>query len=97
MKLEEVKKYSDPDVVFRKANKLFDEPFEFNISTRKNKKYMIKGDFTDNKWVHFGQMLYEDYTKHKDKERREKFLNRNRSWANKDKGSPAYLSYYLLW
>ena len=47
--------------------------------------------------VHFGQMSYEDYTKHKDDTRRKKFRDRNHKWANAEKYTPAFLSYYLLW
>lgn len=47
--------------------------------------------------IHFGQWEMEDFTKHKDKERREKFKNRNKKWATATKWSPAFLSYYILW
>ena len=58
---------------------------------------MIRGDFTDNRWVHFGQMCMEDYTRHKDDYRRELFKNRNRKWQDRPQSSPAYLSYFALW
>jgi hypothetical protein len=45
-------------------------------STRKNKKYAIYDDI-HNKMVSFGQMEYEDYTKHHDKERRKNYLTRS--------------------
>ena len=32
--------------------------------------------YDGHKWVHFGQMGYEDFTKHKDLKRREKYLTR---------------------
>jgi len=51
----------------------------------------------EGKKVHFGSLLYQDYTKHKDKKRRENFRNRNKRWADADKYTPAHLSYYLLW
>lgn len=90
-------KYSNPDIVNEKANELIDEPFELKISTRKNKKYMIRSNFTNNKWVHFGMMGYEDYTKHNDLNRRMNFLKRNNKWSNNPINSPSFLSYYLLW
>ena len=34
---------------------------------------------------YIGSLLYEDYTKHKDKKRRDSFRNRNRRWADADK------------
>ena len=54
----------------------------------------------DGKKIHFGSLLYQDYTKHKDKKRRESSLKR----ASKIKGnwkqnpfSPNMLSIVLLW
>jgi hypothetical protein len=51
----------------------------------------------DNKWVHFGQIPFNDYTKHGDDDRRKRFRVRNSKWANAKKYSPAWLSYHLLW
>lgn len=95
-KEEDIKLYSNPDKVYKDAKKLYGKDIEFDISIRKDKKYMIKIPNT-NKWVHFGQMNYEDYTKHKDIERRNKFRIRNHKWANADIYSPAYMAYHLLW
>ncbi len=47
--------------------------------------------------VHFGQMGYEDATKHYDLNRINRFKKRNWKWRNAPKYSPAYLSWYLLW
>lgn len=94
------KKYSNPDLVFEKLEDYFkiDPNLEYNISTRKNKKYMVKGDFTDNKYVHFGAYPnYEDYTFHKDFKRRANFKARNFKWFQKDINTPAFLSYVILW
>jgi hypothetical protein len=63
-------------------------------SSRKDKKYMI---FDGNKMIHFGQMFYEDATKHHDKRRILNFRNRNSKWANAPIYSAAWLSYNLLW
>ena len=49
------------------------------------------------KWIHFGEMGMEDFTKHNDKQRRRNFKQRNRGWKHHDKYSPAYMSYYLTW
>ncbi len=35
-----------------------------------------------NKYIHFGEWSFEDYTKHKDKKRRDEFLKRNHKWKN---------------
>jgi hypothetical protein len=49
------------------------------------------------KLVHFGQMGYEDYTKHKDNKRRDNFKKRNIKWSYAQKYTPAWLSFWLLW
>ena len=84
----------------KKVNKLsriiYERPVE--PSTRKNKKYMIMND--DNKYVHFGDSRYEDFTKHQDKERLKNYLSRaskiKGNWRN-NKYSPNNLSINLLW
>ena len=65
------------------------------ISTRKNKKYMVKKP--DGKMIHFGEIGYQDFTGHQDEKRRENFKNRNKKWANAKKWTPAWLSYHILW
>jgi len=91
--------YSNPQKVLEKAIRQFnnDDNLQFDISTRKNKKYMIRGDFTDNKWVHFGEYGYQDYTYHNDDGRLNRFRSRNRDWGYRSAKSPAFLSYVLLW
>ena len=42
-------------------------------STRKNKKYMV---YNGKNYSHFGDIRYEDYTKHKDVARRSRYLHR---------------------
>ena len=73
-----------------------------DYSPRKNNKYMVK--LPGGKKVHFGSPKYEDYTVHKDKERRDKYLSRATKIKNK-KGeltytnpeSSNYWSVHLLW
>ena len=73
-----------------------------DYSTRKNNKYMAT--LPGGKKVHFGSTKYEDYTIHKDKERRDKYLARAMKIKNK-KGeltytnpeSSNYWSVHLLW
>ena len=90
-KLTELKKWSDYDQV-KKIGKRYNLNIE--ISTRKDKKYMI---IHNGKKVHFGEMGYEDFTKHRDLHRAELFKKRNAKWAEAEKYSPAFLSYHLLW
>ena len=91
-----IEEYSNPKIVFKKAKQIFGKDVIIGISKRKDKKYMILNP-ENNKWVHFGQMGYQDFTKHKDKERMVRFRNRNRRWANADIYTPAFLSFFLLW
>ena len=48
------------------------------------------------KWFHFGSTM-EDYTFHRNLQRRTNFLRRNKRWADADIYSSAYSSYTLLW
>jgi len=91
-KLTELKQYSNPEIVSEKAHQLGLN--QVHESSRKDKKYMV---FDGNKMVHFGQMGFEDYTKHGDEKRRSNFMKRNHRWANSPIYSPAWLSYNLLW
>ena len=84
----------------QKVNKLSNIIYKKSVapSTRKNKKYMILND--DNKYIHFGDSRYQDFTKHNYLERRKRYLDRatkiKGNWKN-DKYSPNLLSQNLLW
>ena len=91
-KLKELRNYSDPEYVMNKAKMMGLNPV--HESSRKDKKYMV---FDGRTMVHFGQMGYEDATKHNDLDRINRFKKRNWKWQNSPKYSPAYLSYNLLW
>ena len=69
----------------KNAKKLGAESLDY--STRKNSKYMAK--LPGGKKVHFGSPKYEDFTIHKDKERRDKYLSRAMKIKNK-KGELTY-------
>ncbi len=87
---------TDPGIVINKARELLGPDVIIDFSTRQDKKYMILNPVT-NKWVHFGQEGYEDFTYHQDPIRRHRFKIRNRKWALSKPYTPSYLSYYLLW
>jgi DNA modification methylase len=91
-------KYSNPPEVYRLASKYLGKKAKIFLSTKKNKKYMVRTP--EGKIVHFGQMGYEDFTKHKNKTRRKNYLTRSRkikgNWKS-DKYSPNNLSIHLLW
>ena len=91
-KLEELRKFSDPEYVMEKAKMMGLNPV--HESSRKDKKYMI---FDGRKMIHFGQMGYEDATKHQNLDRINRFRKRNWKWQFEPKYSPAYLSWFLLW
>ena len=88
------------DKLIDKAKDLGAESLDY--SSRKNNKYMVK--LPGGKKVHFGSSKNEDYTIHKDKERRDKYLSRAKKIKNK-KGeltytkpeSSNYWSVNLLW
>ena len=75
------------------------------MSTRKHKKWMVvmnKGG--KKRTIHFGDDRYQDYTQHKDKERRKNYRARASKIKNKggkltirDPFTPNALAYYVLW
>jgi len=98
-KLKELMKISNPAKVLKNAIKYFNNPnVKIYVSSKKDKKYMIIG--LNGKAVHFGQIGYEDYTKHNDNERKKAYLARatkiKGNWKD-DPYSPNSLSINLLW
>lgn len=68
-------------------------------ATAKNKKYkatFIRSD-KSKKSVSFGDNRYEDYTMHKDKERKKAYQNRHKKDKINDPQTAGALSYYILW
>jgi hypothetical protein len=74
--------------------------FDFQKSTRKNKKYMVE---VNNKTIHFGDNRYQHYKDkiglysmldHKDKERRRRYYARH---GKADKHSAKWFSHKYLW
>jgi hypothetical protein len=88
---------SDINIVRHKALKIY-KTSDVKPSTRKYKKYMIRNN--EGKYIHFGDIRYEDYTHHKDKQRRDNYLKRavnmHGKWIN-NIWSPNWLSILLLW
>ena len=86
--------------LIKNAKKLGAESLDY--SSRKNNKYMAT--LSSGKKVHFGSPKYEDFTIHKDEDRRKKYLARAKKIKNK-KGeltytnpeSSNYWSVNLLW
>lgn len=91
-KEKQILEFSNPEIVRQKGNELFLNPV--HLSSRKDKKYMV---FFHNKMVHFGAMGYGDFTKHNDERKQKLFNQRNARWKNAPRGSPSWLSYWILW
>jgi hypothetical protein len=98
-KAEEILEYSNPTIVFKKARKYLGKDVKIELSKNKNKKYMVFNPNTE-KWINFGQMGYEDFTKHKDPIRRHNYLTRTANMKGNWKDnpySPNNLSRNILW
>jgi len=91
--MEKLLQFSNPAVVIAKGKVI---GLDVMISKRKDKKYSFKNPIT-NKLINFGQMGYEDFTKHKDEKRREAFRKRNKKWASAKPYTASWASYNLLW
>ena len=86
---------SNPEAVLKQLKKYYGNEVDLYLSTSKHKKYMVFDE--DGKKIHLGDLRYADYTKTKNKLKRDNFRNRNKIWKDADKYTPAHLSYYLLW
>lgn len=93
-KKREVMQFSHMPTVLKKLKEHGYDPASLLPSTRKSHKWSV---MVDGKKVHFGAMFMQDYTKHKDEERRRRFQSRNKKWATAPFGTPAHLSYFTLW
>lgn len=91
--------YSNPEVAQNMAYRYLGKTAKLYPARNAAKKYSIF-DTHNQRWVNFGQMGYEDYTKHRDRGRRKNYLVRSRSirgnWK-RNKFSPNNLSREILW
>lgn len=96
-KYDELVKYSDPARVVRNARNYLGPNVPIFLSDKVQKKYMV---LHNGKYVHFGEMGYQDYTRHLDKARRDRYLKRamaiKGNWYQ-DPYSPNSLAINLLW
>ena len=96
---DEIYKFSNPKKVQQLAKNYLGKDGIIYRSISKGKKYMVYNPNTKT-WVHFGQMGYEDFTKHKDEKRQKNYLTRTAGikgdWKD-DKYSANNLSRNLLW
>jgi hypothetical protein len=91
--------YSTPRIAQHMAYKYLGKTAKLYPANNPAKKYKIY-DPKNNKWVNFGQIGYEDYTKHHDKNRRKNYLTRTKymrgNWK-KNRYSANNLSRNILW
>lgn len=94
-----------------RKHKKYDELFKYNMygiymrlvslkkSNRKHKKYVAIFEYNDgrHKTIHFGDSRYQDYTQHKDKNRRYAYWNRHINEINQSPDTAGILSLYILW
>ena len=85
--------------VLKNAKSYFGNDVIILPSTKKNKKFMIMNP--ENKYVHFGDKRYKDFTQdNKNKDRQQNYLKRSSkikgNWKN-NKYSPNNLSMNILW
>lgn len=92
-------KYSSPTQAQKMATKYLGKTAKLYPANNPVKKYMIC-DPISKKWVNFGQLGYEDYTRHKDKTRRHNYLTRSAgmsgNWKS-NKYSANNLSRKITW
>lgn len=66
-------------------------------SSRADKKYMV---YVDGKVTHFGATGYSDYTRHKDPERKQRYITRHQArenWTKSGIHTAGFWSRWLLW
>lgn len=70
--------------------------YTIKVSTRKNKKYDV---YKDDKYItSFGALGYEDYTIHKDEERKKRYIQRHKKNENwNDPNTAGFWALNLLW
>jgi hypothetical protein len=94
----DLKKYSNPSIAQKRANEYFGYPVPLYRSTRKAKKYQVQDK--SGKWIHFGQLGFQDFTKHRDQKRRQRYLARAtkiRGDWKKNPYSANNLAIHILW
>ena len=71
---------------------------EIVIMKSSNKNQKLDAVIDGKKKVSFGHSSYSDYTKHKDKDRKEAYIKRHskEDWSKSNIASPAWMSRYIL-
>jgi hypothetical protein len=92
-------KYSNPTQAQKMATKYLGKTAKLYPANNPVKKYRVC-DPVSKKWVNFGQLGYEDYTRHKNKTRRHNYLTRTANMRGdwkKNKYSANNLSRNITW
>ena len=90
--------FSNPKIAQKKAFEFYGPNAILHRSNTKNKKYCI--ETPEGKKINFGQMGYEDFTKHNGELRRYNYIQRTskiRGDRRSNKYSPNNLSRTILW
>lgn len=94
-----LRNYSNPLQAQKMAYKYLGKTAKLYPAHNSQKKYSI-WDPKNEKWINFGQLGYEDYTKHHNKTRRTNYLTRTKfmrgNWRS-NKYSANNLSRNILW
>lgn len=96
---KELRKYSNPEEAQKKAYEYLGPLADIYPSWKPEKKYVIYNP-DKNKFIHFGQMGYQDFTKHRSSIRRNAYLTRTAKMKGKWKDDPYSannLSREILW
>jgi hypothetical protein len=70
------------------------------VQRAKNGIHKFTAVFPDGAKVHFGRQGYSDYTKHRDRERMQRYLTRHRrreNWTRSGAKTAGFWSRWLLW
>ena len=94
-----IKEVSNPDKALANTKKYLGKNAALYPSDKSKYKYKVFNSNT-NKFVYFGSMLYEDYTKHGSEIRKNNYIRRasniKGNWKD-DKYSPNNLAIHILW
>ena len=96
---KKLRKYSNPEQAQKMAYRYLGKTAKLYPSSNREKKYDIY-DTSHKKWIHFGQLGYEDFTKHRDLSRRRNYLTRSGKIRGNWKSNPYSannLSRRILW
>lgn len=98
-KRSKIWKVSNPIKAQKKAFQYLGDDAILYLSDKEDKKYMIY-DPTNDKMVHFGDINYEDFLKHRNLSRRDAYISRAKNikgdWKN-NKYSSNNLSIHINW